>query len=44
MSTCGKYKTLTLETKVKILKKVENGECKTKLAGDYGIRIQNLIF
>ena len=36
MPTCGKYKTVTLKTKVEILKKVENGECKTKLAADYG--------
>lgn len=42
MSTRGKYKTLTLETKVEILKKVENGECKTKLAADYGIKKNTL--
>ena len=38
MSTRGNYKTLTLETKAEILKKVENGKCKTKLAADCGIK------
>ena len=42
MSTRGKYKTLTLETKVEILKKVKNGGCKTKLAADYGIKKNTL--
>ncbi len=37
MSTRGKYKTLSLETKVEILKKVENGEYNTKFAAEYGI-------
>lgn len=34
----GKYETLTLETEIKILKRVENGESKTKLGEEYGIK------
>ena len=43
MSTHGKYETLTLETKIEILKKAKNGEYKTKLAAKNGIKKNTLL-